>query len=115
MVSPYCAVRKDYIKTPTLNKTKMRLPFMKREKTTIIKLRLHNYSINQIAVFTGRSTSVIHRIIHKYFSLTQKLFNELRKLPNHTRLTSAKKQRSNMDYYVSLWTPFILGEEDKPP
>jgi hypothetical protein len=116
MVSPYYANHKDYThKPPTLLSKKQRVPFMQREKTAIIKLRQHGYSINELSIFSGRSKSVIHRILHSYHNITQTAIANLRTLPNHTRLQSAQKHRLTMTRFMELWMPFILSETDKPP
>jgi hypothetical protein len=115
MVSPFCATRKDYSKPPTLNHKKTRIPFMQRERAAIIKLRKLGYSINTLATFTGRSCSVIHRILNTYFNRTKTVMAELRKMPNALRLQTALKHRLSMDFRIEQWMPFILGEEDKPP
>jgi hypothetical protein len=114
MVSPFCAAHFDY-KKPTLNTQKHRHRFMKREKVAIIKLRKLGYSINELSNFIGRSTSVIHRILHTYFSTAQTSMQELRKLPNQVRLASAQKHRLTMDRFIQLWESFIFGDTDEPP
>jgi predicted transcriptional regulator len=112
MVSPYCASSKDYTKNPRVTASKIRVPFMKREKASIIYLREKlNYSINELQTFTGRSTSVIHHILSKTFN--PKL--NLRKLPTALKLQSAQNHRLTMENFMQLWEAFILGEVDKPP
>jgi hypothetical protein len=88
---------------------------LKREKAALIKLRNLGYSINELKAFSGRSCSVIHRILKKHSSLTGGPIKELRKLPNSTRLQSAQKHRLTMERFIQLWEAFILGEVDKPP
>lgn len=115
MVNPFIATSKDYTNTPTLNSVKTRLPFLPREKAAIIKLCKLGYSINSLKTFFGRSTSVIHRIVKLELKLTGGHRIDLRKLPAHTRLMSALKTRLAMDFQITRWMPFILGDEAEPP
>ena len=95
---------------------------MKREKAAIIKLRQFGWSINSLSKFTGRSFSVIHKIL-KIAGYTPGVFynsnwhqdRDLRKLPNQLRLKAAQKHRLSMHRFMELWEGFILGTEDKPP
>ena len=111
MVSPFCATSKDYSKKAYQATHKTRHRFMQREKAAIIKLRKLGYSINQLKDFFGRSTSVIHNILNKSFG--PKL--QLRKLPNQVRLKAAQIKRQTMNFRITQWLPFILGDTSEPP
>ena len=120
MVSPYCAMTKDFAskkarllsKKPYIRITS-NLPQTKR---AILYLRSHfNYSINTLAQFLGRSASLIHRTLKLNQRLGALQFVSQRKLPNHVRLIAAQKHRLTIQRYMQLWTSFLLGEESDPP
>lgn len=88
-----------------------KIKWQPREKAAIHKLRRLGYSINQLSIFFGRSTSAIYNILKKSFEAKK----NLRKLPNRVRLISAQNFRFSMGKWLSLWESFILGETDRPP
>jgi len=89
----------------------MRIPFMKREKATYIKLRRLGYSINIISKMFGRSRSVIHRVL-KRNGLTLK---DLRKLPGRIKRLAASRQHRTMLKFFTAWEKWSLGEGERPP
>jgi hypothetical protein len=95
----------------SLSVTRFRIKYQPREKASILKLRRLGYSINQLSVFFGRSTSAIYSILKKSFDV----FHDLRKLPTQTKQTAASFKRQTMQKWMSMWEGFILGSEDKPP
>jgi len=113
LVNPFCATHQDYRVKSTIKK--IRIPFMKREKAAIIKLRNLGYSITTLQTFTGRSRSVIHKIINGCIWIKTCPHQDLRNIPNATRKTAAQNHRLTIHRYMQLWEAFILGETDKPP
>ena len=89
---------------------------LRREKAAMVYLRKnHKYSINELAVFFGRSKSLIHQVIHFNELIGNLAKSQLRNMPNRIRLLAAQSHRVSMDYWINQWQAFILGEEDKPP
>lgn len=128
MVSPYIASSKDYTKKAyqtTPKHTKLRIKFQKNEKAAILKLRQHNYSINQLQEFFGRSTSLISNIIktNSFYRLDHRFTEDsrglrgkdLRKLPSHIRQLASSRKARFMANWIKCWEAFILGEVDRPP
>jgi transposase-like protein len=94
----------------------MRIHWLTREKAAIVYLRkTQHYSINQLATFFGRSTSLIHQVINFNQSIGALRLENLRKLPNQTRLKASQTFRFSMEFFISRWEAFILGETDRPP
>lgn len=93
----------------------MRIKWLPREKTSILKLRKIGYSTNQLSTLTGRSVSLIHKILkfNESIGILHRL--NLRTMPNQTRLKTASRIRRELNYWITRWLPFILGIEDKPP
>jgi hypothetical protein len=94
----------------------MRICWQRNERAAILYLRKKfNYTITALAQFTGRSASLIHRIL-KFNKIIGNLpFADLRKIPNQLRLRTAQKHRLTLQRFMDLWAGFILGSEDKPP
>jgi len=95
--------------------TTMRIHWQPREKTSILKLRKQGYSINALSTFFGRSASLIHKMLKFNELLSAIPRKDERKLPNQTRLKTAQRIRTQMNYWITRWLPFVLGETDKPP
>jgi len=98
-----------------------RKPVPQREAVAYVKLYELGYSINQIAQAFGRSPSVVWRRINKYVRwglLKRRGYGpqDLRKLPAHTRLASARRRQQELQRYLPLWLEWIEGEGgDEPP
>ena len=93
----------------------MRFNLLPREAATIIKLRRKGHSINGIATFLGRSTSLVHRIIkinRKAGTLTR--FN-MRKLGYNIRMRMSAQRRVLLEKLRLAWETWILAEEGEPP
>lgn len=108
-------VRKKYTRTHPYPKNTMRIAFLKREKTTWIKLRKVGLSINQIAKFSGRSTSVIQRALNRYKKSVRGYFLDMRKLPYQARMRMNSQRWAKMLKLWRAWEAFLLGESEKPP
>jgi hypothetical protein len=94
----------------------LRIHWQPREKAAVVYLRKHHhYSMNQLAIFFGRSVSLIHQILNFNKLIGNLPYESLRKLPNQTRKLHAQIVRLTMDKWVSAWEAFILGEVDRPP
>ena len=93
----------------------MRFHWLPREKVTIVKLRRFGWTISALTKFTGRSASMIHKVLKFNESLRSIPRVDLRKMPNALRLRTAQKHRLTLARFMSLWEAFILGETDKPP
>lgn len=113
----YGKTRKQYTRTHPAPKYGFKVPFFKNEKACMIKLRKLGYPINQIAQFTGRSVSLIHRVLS---IAVQRL--SIRKLDarcgntNTNRLReSSRRWRIFEAKYMQGWLSFVEGSEDKPP
>ncbi len=93
-----------------------RAKWLPREKAAIIYLRKNkNYSITHLETLFGRSRSLIHKLIKFNETLGAITHQNLRTMPNQTRLKTSQRIRLQMDFWISKWMPFILGEQDKPP
>jgi len=97
-----------------------RRPFAAREKAGILIMRKHGCRIQHIATCTGRSTSVIHRILKKAQAYGHNLdvwcrTLDMRKMRNKQRLRSSRALLFKMFKLMSAWHSFILGESDEPP
>jgi hypothetical protein len=106
-----------YEKTPELQPRgfSMRFHWLPREKTAIIKLRRLGYTISALTKFTGRSASMIHKVLKFNEAIGAITRGDLRKIPNQLRLRTAQKHRLTIERFMQLWEAFILGETDKPP
>ncbi len=116
MVSPFLARAKDY-KHNMPRKQFMRIPVMQREKAAILYLRRRfGYSINIIAKFFNRSTSLIHRLLkfNEAIGALRHISNK-RKIPPYTRRLARSRMERQMNSYYGLWTAFLLGLVEKPP
>ena len=97
-----------------------RRPFAPREKASILIMRARGCRIQHIATCTGRSTSVIHRILKKNEAFGHNLDVwcrrlDMRKIPFRARMRSSINMFLKMLKLMSAWHSFILGEGDKPP
>jgi hypothetical protein len=113
----YNLPRKQYTRTHPAPKYGYKIPFYKNEKACMIKLRKLGYPINQIAQFTGRSFSIVHKVLA---IATERL--GMRKLDarcgntNANRLKqSARRWRIFEAKYMQGWLAFVEGSQDKPP
>ena len=111
----YGKPRKQYTRTKPIPKGFFKIKNNPRENVAIIKLRRLGYSINQLANITGRSTSYIHKRIHRAIDLKIIHMVQMRKLPSQIRLACSASRRRMLQKWFSLWEAFILGEVDKPP
>ena len=92
----------------------MRFNLLPREASAIIKLRKKGHSINGIALFLGRSYSVIYRILKKNRAYGLHWF-DMRKLPYKARMRMSAYRRSALEKLRGAWEQWILGEGEKPP
>jgi len=93
----------------------MRIGFLPREKSAYCILRKKGHSINAIANFFGRSTSVVYRAIKQFrFYGDVKRF-DMRKLPCIARMRMASFRRALMENLRSQWETWALGEGEDPP
>lgn len=92
-----------------------RIPFLCREKAAMIKLRRVGLSINQISDFTGRSTSVVRRILRNAQKMGLIRNNSLRKLPYRGRMRMASYRRALLEKLRDRWNAWICGAEGEPP
>jgi len=98
----------------------LRIGFAPREKASYLILREKGCRIQHIAELFGRSTSVIHRALHKaqkhgYNLDVWRRTLDLRKIPYLTRMRSGIYKRLRMLKLADQWILFALGEGDKPP
>ena len=113
----YGFTRKQYTRTHSPVKYGFKVPFYKNEKAAMIKLRKLGYPINQIAAFTGRSFSIVHKVLA---IAVERL--GMRKLDARTGNTAINRLRESSRRwhifevrYMAGWTAFIEGAADKPP
>jgi len=97
-----------------------RQPFAAREKAAILMMRKQGCRIQHIAMCTGRSTSVIHRILKRGMLFGHNLdvwrrTLDMRKIRAKQRLRSSISMLLRMLKLIEAWHNFILGEGDKPP
>ena len=97
----------------------LRLQVLPREKVAVILLRGHGHSINNIARFLGRSTSVVHRCLQKelgrHWRLRKLRFFDLRKLPSQMKARIAAAAWRKLMVLRARWLEFMLSEEGEPP
>lgn len=99
---------------------RVRRPFALREKAAVLIMRKHGARIQHIAKLTGRSTSVIYRILRRNERFGHNLDVwrrrlDMRKMEGKQRLHASCVAWNKL---VSLWSKieaWILGEGDKPP
>lgn len=104
---------------------KFRIPFMPREKRGYLILRRAGLSINQIATCFGRSTSVVHRTLHRLLSRYREdrerigdrsgRILDMRKLPHSWKMKNSAKRRSFMMDLREAWSEWVTSEEGDPP
>jgi len=108
--------RKNYTRThPPINYGN-KIKWQKNEKVAIIKMRKLGYTINQLADFTGRSRSIVHKILKiatKRLCIVKKDYRK--GLTNQARLRCSSIRRKMLTKFLPAWEAFILGETDKPP
>ena len=97
-----------------------RVPFLQREKAAYAILRRKGLSMNLLAEAFGRSTSVIHRVLHRLQRFGHNLdpwcrSADLRKLPYQARMRMASFRRYKLFKLLSYWEAWICGEEEEPP
>jgi hypothetical protein len=95
----------------------MHVPVLQREKAAILYLRRRfGYSINIIARFFGRSTSLVQRILKFNEALgALRWMSNKRKIPPRVRRLAKARMEKQMNNYIGLWTAFLLGLVEKPP
>jgi len=94
---------------------RFRIPFLKREKAAMIKLRRVGLSINQISDFTGRSRSIVYKILKRAESLGVIRSFSLRKSAHYGRLRMASFRWNLLLKLHVEWEEWICGESDEPP
>ena len=93
-----------------------RRPFLKREISSIIKLRRIGYTIPVLSRKFDRSPSVIHRILKRALKNgVLRFWRDLRKIPRTCRERACSLMEKRLDFMFPGWKKFILGEEEKPP
>jgi len=92
----------------------MRFNLLPREASAIVKLRKKGHSINGIALFLGRSFSVVHRILkrNRAYGLH---WLDMRKLGYKARMRMSAYRRSLLEKLRGPLEQWILGEGEKPP
>jgi len=92
----------------------MRINLLPREASAIVKLRKKGHSINGIATFLGRSTSLVHRIlkVNRQYGLH---WVDVRKLPYKARMRTCSYRRWLLEKLRQGWEAWILGEGERPP
>jgi hypothetical protein len=93
----------------------LRIKWLPREKSAILKLRRFGWTISALTKFTGRSASMIHKVLKFNENLRSIPRVDLRKMPAQLRLRTAQKHRLTLQRFMQLWEAFILGETDRPP
>lgn len=111
----YAVARKQYTRTKPIKSGWNRFKNNPRENTAIIKLTRLGYTINQISTVLGRSYSYIHKRVRTAITRGILYFIDKRKLASSTRLATSARRMANLERWIQLWTPFILGEVDRPP
>lgn len=93
----------------------MKIPIIKREKATCIRMRKAGLPINMIHKFLGRSTSWIYRTLRLQILQGNLRAMDMRKLAGKTRIyTSGCRWRKLVSLWAA-WEAFLLGEEEEPP
>jgi len=111
----YASVRKKYMRTKPVKSGWFKIKNNPRENVAIIKLSRLGYTINQISIVLGRSFSYIHKRVRTAINRGLLHFIDKRKLPSQIRLATSTKRMINLQKWITLWTPFILGEVDRFP
>jgi len=95
----------------------MRVKVFPREASAIVYMRRRfSYSINTLAQAFHRSPSLIHRILKFNHQLGNLNLKDLRRqIPDAVKKIGAARQRRQLNFFMELWMPFLLGETDKPP
>lgn len=119
-INPYVKDKTPYSTkqgTPerTSTSTSHRIKFQLREKAAFVIMRRKGLSINQIAEFWGRSTSVIYRVLKSAMNRTVCGWADLRKSPRKARLRIASFMGAKLESLRSQWEQFVLGESGEPP
>jgi hypothetical protein len=111
----YGYIPKKYTRKTPYPSHIIRVPILKREKATIIKLRKLGYPMNMIHKALGRSLSFIHRTLTAAQRNLCLRKMDLRKLPKTIRNYTSRKRWINLQKYLPSWERFLLGESEKPP
>lgn len=102
-----------------ISSSRQRIPLLPRERAALIILRQKGHSINNLAAFMGRSTSVVHRILSRELSRHWRLrklrFFDLRKLPAQMKKRIAAAAWRKLMLLRARWLQFITSEEGEPP
>jgi len=114
----------------------VRIPIGQREQAAYVCLYRAGLSINQIAAFFGRSTSVVWRRIKRSLSyrlgllrrkrpvklayvllgfVVRERVDDLRKLPRRVREAWARRSWRRLIAMADKWLAFLAGEEEEPP
>ena len=98
----------------------MRVPFLEREKASILILRRKGLSINQISNAFGRSTSVVHRVLVRAEKYGHNLDvwlrrRDMRKLPFKARMYWNRFRFNVLLNLLAAWESWICGESERPP
>jgi len=114
----------------------VRIPVGQREQAAYVCLYRAGLSINQIASFFGRSTSVVWRRIRRSLAyrlgllrrsrptkpaytllgfVVRERIEDLRKLPRRAREEWARRARRRLTAMADKWLAFLAGEEEEPP
>jgi DNA-binding Lrp family transcriptional regulator len=107
--------KKQKPKKPKILRARRRVPFLRREKAAMIKLRRVGLSINQISDFLGRSRSIVHKVVKRAegYGLIRRF--SLRKSAHSGRLRLASFRWSLLLRLQEKWIKWICGERTEPP
>ena len=111
----YACPRKTYTRSHPYPETINRFAPLKNEKAAIIMLRRIGYPINMLSKALGRSTSYIHRTLRAAIMRLSLRPCDMRKLPGNTRIYLSGFRWRNLQKWIQIWEPFLLGETDRPP
>jgi len=92
----------------------LRFNLLPREASAIIKLRRKGHSINGIALFLGRSSSLVYRILRKNRAYGLHWL-DMRKLGYKIRMRMSAYRRWLLEKLRQGWEAWILGEGERPP
>jgi hypothetical protein len=107
--------RKKYTRQHPYPETINRFKPLPREKSAIVILRKHGYSINLISKALGRSRSYVYRTLRFNLNIGNLRYFDMRKLPNKTRKWSSRLRWKTLMELWQKWEAWMLGEGDKPP
>ena len=111
----YGKPRKKYTRQHPYPETIIRVKPLPREKSAIILLRKHGYSINTISKALGRSYSYVYRTLRFNINIGNLRYFDMRKLPSKMRKWCSPRQWETLMSLWQKWEDWILGEGEKPP